>query len=100
METGGCVYILTNKYNKVFYVGVTSDLLSRVYEHLNNVYPTSFSSRYKLYKLVYYKFYPTISEAINEEKRIKAGSRASKIGLINGTNPAWNNLIETELSQW
>ncbi|MDR6783790.1 putative endonuclease [Pedobacter africanus] len=92
MEKGGWVYILTNKYHTVLYTGVTSDLRQRTYDHQNGTYPGSFTSRYKAAKLVYYYFYDSIEDAINEEKRIKAGSRQKKILLINQMNLSWRDL--------
>ena len=83
MERGGCVYIMTNKEHSVLYTGVTSDLPGRVYDHKNKTYPNSFSAKYNCSVLVYYFFYHHIEEAINEEKRIKAGNKQSKINLIN-----------------
>lgn len=100
MERGGCVYILTNKKNTVLYTGVTSDLQSRMYQHIHKTYPDSFSNRYKLYKLVYYAFLPNIEEAIAEEKRIKGGNRLNKITLIETLNPEWEDLYEKEVKFW
>ena len=94
MERGGCVYIMTNMYNGILYTGVTSDLWSRVWEHKNNYYPTSFTSKYKCYKLVYYNFFSSIEEAIDEEKRIKAGNRKSKIKLIESINAQFLDLYD------
>ena len=94
METGGCVYILTNKNKTVLYTGVSSDLYSRVFQHKKHHFLKSFSARYNCELLVYYKFYPSIEEAIQEEKRIKGGSRQAKIALINTINPAWKDLWE------
>lgn len=54
MERGGCVYIITNKGNTTLYIGVSSELKSRAWEHKNKVYPNSFTSRYNLFKLVYF----------------------------------------------
>ena len=99
MERGGCVYIMTNKNNTVLYTGVTSDLKKRVYEHKNKLYPTSFTSRYNVSKLVYYEYYPTIEEAIQREKQIKAGSRMKKIALIEKDNREWKDLYE-EIMDW
>ena len=99
MERGGCVYIMTNKNNTVLYTGVTSDLKKRVYEHKNKLYPTSFTSRYNVSKLVYYEYYPTIEEAIQREKQIKAGSRMKKIALIEKVNREWKDLYE-EIMDW
>lgn len=92
MVKGGAVYIMTDKNNSVLYVGVTSELWDRVYQHKNNVYPSGFTSRYCVYKLVYYRYFFTIEEAIAEEKRIKGGSRANKLRLIMQMNPGWKDL--------
>jgi putative endonuclease len=99
MERGGTVYILTNLHNQVFYTGVTSDLAKRIQEHKEKKYSNSFTATYQLDKLVYYESYLTIEEAIAEEKRIKAGNRASKIKLIIRKNPEWKDLWE-EISKW
>ncbi|MCU7695580.1 GIY-YIG nuclease family protein [Haoranjiania flava] len=93
MKTGGSVYIMTNFSNTVLYTGVTSNLLWRVMQHKNEVYPNSFTSKYNCNKLVYYPNFPTIQEAISEEKRIKAGSRNQKIHLITVMNPEWEDLL-------
>jgi putative endonuclease len=92
MERGGAVYIITNKYNKVLYTGVTSNLKNRIFEHQEKLNPNSFSAKYNLNKLVYYKGFNLIEEAIAEEKRIKGGSRNKKIQLIESINPKWENL--------
>jgi len=94
MERGGLVYILTNKSNSVIYTGVTSDIAYRIWQHKNHVYPDSFTSKYNCEKLVYYCFYSTIEEAINEEKRIKGGNRLAKIKLIESQNPQWKDLYD------
>lgn len=95
MQIGGCVYIMTNEFNSVYYTGVTSDLRNRVWQHKNNVYQNSFTSKYKCCKLVYFQFFIHVEEAINEEKRIKAGSRQQKIELVKSLNPDWLDLFET-----
>jgi putative endonuclease len=100
MEKGGCVYILTNKYHTVLYTGVTSNLFTRVQQHIFKEHKKSFTAKYNVEKLVYYKFYSTIEEAIAEEKRIKGGSRQKKIDLINGINSKWEDLFEKEVSKW
>jgi putative endonuclease len=100
MERGGTVYIMTNSRNKVLYVGVTVPFISRIIEHRTKKYPKSFTARYNVTKLVYYHSYGTIMEAIGEEKRLKAGPRAQKIKLIEGMNPGWDDLWETEVSKW
>jgi putative endonuclease len=91
---GGCVYILTNQMNTVLYVGVTSDLTGRVWEHKNKVYPGSFTAKYNCNKLVYYEFFPRIEEAKNEESIIKVGSRKKKVQRINSINPKWLDLYD------
>lgn len=100
MEKGGTVYIMTNKRNGVLYVGVTSKFVPRLIEHRTKKYPKSFTARYNLTRLVYCRFYGTIMEGIGEEKRIKAGPRSQKIRLIEGMNPNWDDLWETEVSKW
>ena len=90
---------MTNKSNKVLYTGVTSDIVSRVMEHKEKFYPQSFTARYNCNKLVYYKFYESIEEAIEREKYIKGKSRAYKLDLINKQNPAWEDLWE-DIKHW
>lgn len=85
------VYLLTNKYNSVLYVGVTSNLIKRVYQHKNKL-ADGFSARYNLDKLVYFEPYEDIREAILREKQIKGGSRMDKIKLIKSTNPEFRDL--------
>ncbi len=99
MESGGSVYIITSNNHTALYVGVTSELWARIYEHKNKVYPNSFSARYHTIKLVYYNHFPSIMEAIDEEKRIKGGSRASKLKLINQMNPEWRDLEQDVLDE-
>ena len=91
---GGYVYIMCSLNNSTLYVGVTSNLPSRVYQHKTNMYPKSFTAKYNCKKLVYYNWFDTIMEAIAEEKRIKGGSRKKKEILINNMNPEWNDLYE------
>jgi putative endonuclease len=83
MKHGGCVYIMTNKHHTTLYIGVTSDLVSRILEHRQEVYPRSFTARYNLHKLVYYEGFSSIEGAIDLEKQLKGGSRKKKIDLIN-----------------
>lgn len=82
MERGGFVYIITNTHNTTLYIGVTSDLEGRIWEHINKIHLKSFSAKYNLDKLVYFEFFSTIEEAIEEEKRIKGGSRKRKRNLF------------------
>ena len=99
MIHGGCVYIMTNKHHTTLYIGVTSNLLSRISEHREGVYPKSFTARYNLHKLVYYKSFSSIMEAIDREKQLKGGSRQKKIDLINAMNPIWKDLYE-DIKDW
>lgn len=89
---GGCVYITTNKTHSVLYVGVSSNLTARIWEHKNKVYPKSFTAKYNCDKLVYYCFYPAIEEAIAVEKTLKGSSRAHKQKLVTSMNPLWQDL--------
>ncbi len=92
MERGGAVYIMTNKNKTTLYVGVTSNLQKRVYEHKTHLYKNSFTHKYNLEFLVYYETFHSIEEAILREKQIKKYSRAKKEQLINSINPEWNDL--------
>ena len=87
MEIGGCVYILTNFDNNVLYIGVTYELFFRTIEHREKLYPKYFTAKYNLFKLVYFKQFSTIEEAIAEEKRLKNWKSQWKINLINNFNP-------------
>ena len=86
------VYILTNKTNSVIYTGVTNNLLRRLYEHKEGLNPKSFTSRYKIYKLVYCEEYGEAELAIQREKQIKSWNRERKNKLIESTNPNWDEL--------
>jgi len=98
MDDAYSVYILTNKHHTVLYTGVTSDLYNRVLEHKHKVYP-GFTSRYNVFKLVYYEQYGNVYDAIEREKQIKAGSRQDKLTLINSKNPDWEDLWEKEFGE-
>jgi putative endonuclease len=94
MQYGGAVYIMTNKQKTVLYTGVTSELKRRVYQHKHKYHADSFTSKYKVFYLVYYEAFLRIEEAIAREKQIKAGPRRRKIELINSTNPEWRDLYD------
>ena len=94
MNKGGCTYIITNKTRTVLYVGVTSNLRARIWEHKTKQYPKSFTAKYSCDTIVWYEVFPTIMEAIDREKQIKGGSRAKKVALIHSLNPQWNDLWE------
>jgi len=84
---------MTNPNNTVLYTGVTNDLCKRVYEHRNKK-GSKFTSKYNIIKLVYYESFARVYDAIAAEKRVKAGSRAKKIMLIESINPHWEDLYE------
>jgi putative endonuclease len=94
MFKGGWVYIMASVSRRVLYVGVTSDIEGRVWEHKNKIYPDSFTARYNCVMLVYYKFFDGIEDAIAEEKRIKSWKRVKKERLINEVNYEWEDLSE------
>jgi putative endonuclease len=77
-QMGGWVYIMCSMKHSTLYVGVTSNLPSRVYEHKNKIHPTSFAAKYNCINLVYYKYYGTITAAIAEEKRGKGEAARRK----------------------
>ena len=85
------VYIMTNKKDGTLYVGVTSDLIKRVYEHKNGLCD-GFTKKYGLKTLVYYEVCEEITAAIAREKQLKAGSRKRKIDLIESMNSNWLDL--------
>jgi putative endonuclease len=87
------VYILTNKWNRVLYTGVTNDLGRRVYEHREKMVE-GFTKKYNVTKLVYYEVLSDALSAITREKLIKAGSRQKKIDMINEFNPLWEDLYD------
>jgi putative endonuclease len=99
MKKGGVVYIMTNRHRTVFYTGVTSDLVARVQQHVNQDNPRSFTARYNAVVLVYYEAHGTIMEAISREKQDKAYSRKKKIALIETMNPGWNDLFN-DVMEW
>ena len=86
------VYILTNKWNKLLYIGVTNDLARRVYEHREKQVK-GFTRKYNITKLVYFEEFADPYNAIQREKQLKGGSRGRKIELIEGTNPIWRDLF-------
>jgi putative endonuclease len=85
------VYMMANHNKTVIYTGVTNDLKKRVLEHRDTT-GSSFTKRYNLTILVYYQSFARIHDAIAAEKKIKSGSRAKKIALIESINPYWKDL--------
>ena len=92
--SGGWVHIVTNRPNGTLYVGVTSDIRRRAWEHREGLCD-GFTKRYGLTRLVYVEPYPTMLDAIRREKAIKRWPRAYKIRLILTDNPNWTDLYET-----
>ena len=84
---------MTNKNNTVIYVGVSTNLTKRVYQHKTKVYK-GFTSKYNCDKLVYFEEFDDINQAIAREKQIKSGNRKRKEDLINTENSEWNDLSE------
>lgn len=89
----GYVYILFNKRNGTLYVGVTSDLIKRIYEHKNK-FVDGFTKKYNINKLGYYEIYDNIETAIEREKKLKNSPRKKKLELIEINNPNWLDLYE------
>lgn len=88
----GYVYLMASKHYGTIYLGVTSDLAKRVYEHKNNSMPSSFTSKHNIKNLVYYEQYEAIETAIAREKQLKNWKRDWKISLIEKNNPHWEDL--------
>jgi len=86
------VYILTNFNNSVFYTGITSDIKRRLWEHAHSLNPDSFTTKYKVGKLVWFEQFPSPEEAVLIEKRIKGWVRTKKIKLIKHANPLFKDL--------
>lgn len=85
------VYLLTNWNNKVMYVGMTNDLIRRVYEHKTKAVK-GFTEKYNVHKLVYFEETSDVNVAITREKEIKKWRREKKNALVIGTNPEWRDL--------
>ena len=94
MQKQGFVYILFSKPNGILYVGVTSDLVKRIYEHKQKI-AKGFTQKYNVDKLGYYEVCENMESAIMREKQLKAGKRQTKIDLIQKQNPQWEDLYET-----
>ena len=90
------VYILASQRNGTLYVGVTNDLVRRIYEHREKLIE-GFTSQYNVTRLVWFDQTASIEEAIAHEKRLKRWQRAWKIALIEKTNPNWDDLYESIL---
>ena len=86
-----CVYILASGWKGTLYVGVTSDLVKRIWEHRNDAVE-GFTSKYQIHVLVWFEQHTTMESAILREKAIKAWKRDWKIELIDASNPRWRDL--------
>jgi len=91
MDKQSFVYILTNEYNTVFYVGVTSNLVKRIFEHKEKLLD-GFTKRYNINKLVYYEIFNEIEFAFNREKQLKKWKSNYKLNLIQKQNPNFEDL--------
>ena len=90
------VYLLASKKNGTLYIGVTSDIIKRVYEHKNKS-ADGFTEKYDVSLLVYYEIFDDIVSAIEREKQLKNWKRSWKVTLIEKENSEWNDLYETLL---
>jgi putative endonuclease len=91
MDKNPCVYVLASRPRGTLYIGVTSALIKRVWEHKNNM-AEGFTKRYQVHILVWYESHETMESAISREKAIKAWKRAWKLELVETGNPGWRDL--------
>ena len=87
------VYFLASRPGGAIYIGVTNDLVRRVYEHKNNLVE-GFTKRYRVHRLVYFEVYDSVRDAIQREKNMKHWPRAWKTRLITKSNPTWRDLYD------
>ena len=86
-----CVYILASRRQGTLYIGVTSDLVQRIWQHRNDLVE-GFSRQYRVHRLVHYEQFVDMARAIEREKQLKGWRRAWKIALIEKQNPEWRDL--------
>ena len=98
MKSGGYVYILTNKPMGTLYIGSTTDLVGRIWQHKNKSIP-GFTSKYNIDKLVYYEWHDSLNDMVLRERQLKKWNRNWKYRLIIQKNPDWNDLYNDILSQ-
>ena len=91
MPTQPAVYLLSSGRNGTLYIGVTSNLIKRTWEHKNGI-TGGFTKKYNVHDLVYYELFDDMQSAITREKQMKKWRRAWKIELIEKSNPAWKDL--------
>lgn len=94
MDRQPCIYMMASGRNDTIYTGVTSNILQRAYQHREGQVP-GFTRQYGCKILVYFEFHATMTDAITREKQIKAGSRTTKVRLIETDNPYWLDLYDT-----
>ena len=87
------VYMLCSRRNGTLYIGVTSDLIKRIYEHKNNLVD-GFTKKYSVHSLAWYELHNTVETAIHREKKIKKWKRTWKLRLIEENNPDWKDLYD------
>ncbi|MDE3060355.1 MAG: GIY-YIG nuclease family protein [Pseudomonadota bacterium] len=85
------VYLLTNKAYGLFYVGITDDLVRRIWEHIHGM-RDGFTKKYGIHRLVHYEVFDNVQDAMNRENRLKRWNRTWKIEMIEKNNPEWNDL--------
>ena len=98
MKSGGYVYILTNKPMGTLYIGSTTDLVGRIWQHKNKAIP-GVTSKYNIDKLVYYEWHDSLNDMVLRERQLKKWNRNWKYRLIIQKNPDWNDLYNDVLSQ-
>ena len=91
-----CVYILSSQRNGTLYIGMTNNLVRRVWEHKHQLVD-GFSKKYEIHHLVYYEIHENPESAITREKQLKKWNRAWKLRLIEKSNPEWNDLYDNLL---
>ena len=91
------IYILSNVTGTTIYIGVTRDLVRRVYEHKHKLDPNSFTAKYDIHKLVSYESTSDVRAAIEREKQLKGWNRKHKNKLVESMNPRWEDLYESIL---
>ncbi len=94
MEKHFYVYIMTNKKHGTMYIGVTSNIIKRIWEHKNHVVK-GFTEKYNLDKLVYYEVHDNAESAIRKEKRLKEWQRLWQVDLVDKFNPEWHDLYDS-----
>ncbi len=96
MERQPCVYMLASQRNGTLYVGVTSDLVKRIWQHRED-FVEGFSKRYQVHRLVWFEQHETMESAILREKRLKDWKRQWKLDLVDASNPSWEDLYTGSL---